>query len=151
MSPPPSHGAGGRALPLRSLLTRSRAGVFIAKPSRSRALRRVVAEPFQERISAGSPPEVSRGSFFLPPQPIPGPFRQHRGSQSCLSGRCREPRMARPWAGWTDAGSRKRQPAHRLSKCKWPRIGSGCERSQLALGRFSKFIQCENRFHLTLI
>lgn len=48
------------------------AGVVIAEPRRSRAPRRVVAGPFQERGSAGSPPgEDSRGSFFLLPQPIP--------------------------------------------------------------------------------
>ena len=48
------------AAPFAPLLTRSRAGVFIGKLCDSRALRRVVVEPFQERKSAGSPPEVSK-------------------------------------------------------------------------------------------
>lgn len=76
---PVPRGAGGR------VLTRSGAGVFRAKPRRSRALRRVVAEPFRARISAGSPPEVSKAPG-APSCSHPGAFPGHSSSQSapCL-------------------------------------------------------------------
>lgn len=48
------------AAPFAPLLTLRKAGVFIGKLCDSRALRRVVVEPFQERKSAGSPPKVSK-------------------------------------------------------------------------------------------
>lgn len=96
VSPPPSHGAGGCALPLRSLLTRGRAGVFIAKPSRSRALRRVVAERFQERISAGIPPKVSRVPGG-PSSSRPSPFLGHFSNTAAPGPACGEDAWSPAW------------------------------------------------------
>lgn len=98
---PVPRGAGGRVLPL---LTRSRAGVFIAKPRRSRALRRVVAGPFRARISAGSPPEVSQAPG-APSCSHPGAFPGHSSSQSapCLRA------LKMPEAPRRPAGARARR------------------------------------------
>lgn len=76
-------------------LTLSRAGVFIAKPRRSRVPRLVVPEPFQERISAGSLPRSlgSRGVF-------PAPALEHSPATPSTR-RLQQPRTARcaPGAG----------------------------------------------------
>lgn len=117
-------------------LTLSRAGVFIAKARRSRVPRRVVAEPFQERISAGSLPEVSRLRRG-PSCPRPGAFPGHSASPAAPAA---PRRPVRAWARQALGGSGERRSAQGPAKCRWPRIEAGCERSELAGGRFSKSV-----------
>lgn len=85
----------------------------------------------------------SRGSFLLQPGAFPG-------HSAC-------PAPPGP-TGLEDAGhppppgarSRERRPAQGPAKCRWPRNGAGCERSELALGRFFKSIQSLTWLYMTL-
>lgn len=150
MSPPPCRWWRRWSCPSAPLAPEAqRSRVFIGKLRGSRALRRVVGEPFQKRISAGSPPQASKAPGGPPccnPGALPGHSAPH---PECLPGPtalkmrgalrlpARAPGSAVPPQGPQNAGGHG--------------LGRGA-RDQAGVGPiFFKFMQSVSWLYLTLI